>query len=58
MTFSRLLVKCEAPPSPHYRQIATFPDHKHVGETVHESQPVSLKQVIEEIIEKIVSEYD
>ncbi len=44
--------------APHHRDIATFPDHKHVGDAVCESPSISLRQVIEEIVEKIVSAYD
>lgn len=41
---------------PHHREIATFPDHKHYPDTVVESEPVDLRQVIEEIISIIVDE--
>jgi hypothetical protein len=36
---------------PHHRQLVTFPHHKHYPDQVVESNPVDLKQVIEEIIE-------
>ncbi len=41
---------------PHHREIATFPDHKHYPDTVIESEPVDLRQVIEEVISLIVDE--
>jgi uncharacterized protein (DUF2344 family) len=41
---------------PHHREIASFPDHKHYPNTVIESEPVDLRQVIEEIINIIVDE--
>lgn len=41
---------------PHHREIVTFPDHKHYPDTVVESEPVDLRQVIEEIISIIVNE--
>ena len=41
---------------PHYNEIASFPEHKHYPDTVVESNPVDLRQVIEEIISIIVDE--
>ena len=36
---------------PHHREIATFPHHKHIHDQVVESHIISLRQVIEEIVE-------
>jgi len=41
---------------PHHREIATFPSHKHFPNAVVESEPVDLRQVIEEIIGIIIDE--
>jgi len=41
---------------PHHRKIATFPNHRHYPDTVVESEPLDLRQVIEEIINIIVDE--
>jgi hypothetical protein len=35
--------------SPHYPQLATFPDHKHVGDTVITAEPPDLAEVLREI---------
>ncbi len=40
---------------PHHRQLATFPHHKHDGETVIESDPVELRIVVEEVIDRLVT---
>jgi hypothetical protein len=40
---------------PHHREIATFPHHKHYPEKVIKSRSVNLRQVIEEIIELLVT---
>jgi hypothetical protein len=40
---------------PHHRQLATFPHHKHDGDTVIESEAVELRQVIEEVIDRLVT---
>jgi hypothetical protein len=41
---------------PHYPEFATFPHHKHLQGTVMESDQVNLKQVVEEVIEKLFLE--
>ncbi len=41
---------------PHHHELATFPDHKHYHDKVVESEPIDLRQVIEEIIGIIVDE--
>ncbi|HPM11523.1 MAG TPA: DUF6516 family protein [Paludibacter sp.] len=41
---------------PHHPEISTFPDHKHYAGRIMESHPVNLKEVVEEIIEHIISE--
>ena len=41
---------------PHHPEIASFPDHKHYPDKVIESEPVDLRQSIEEIISIIVDE--
>ena len=35
--------------APHYPHLATFPDHKHVGDTVVETEPPDLNDVLTEI---------
>ena len=40
---------------PHFRNMSTFPHHKHVPDNVVESQPVTLRQVIEEIIDLLTT---
>ena len=40
--------------APHHRHLSTFPHHKHVGETVAASLPISLVQVLEEIKKKVL----
>lgn len=40
---------------PHHSEIPTFPDHKHFPDKIVESSPVNLKEVVEEIIELLVS---
>lgn len=40
--------------APHHRHFSTFPHHKHVGETVAASLPISLVQVLEEIAQKVL----
>lgn len=35
--------------SPHYPHLATFPAHKHIGNTVVEAQPPDLSEVLAEI---------
>lgn len=35
--------------SPHYPRLPTFPDHKHIGDTVVESQPPELTDILAEI---------
>ena len=35
--------------APHHRHLSTFPYHKHIGETIVESFPISLAQVLDEI---------
>ena len=40
--------------APHHRHLSTFPHHKHVGETVAASLPISLVQVLEEITKKVL----
>ena len=39
--------------APHHREITTFPHHKHVGTRVYESPAITLRQVVEEIVEQI-----
>ncbi len=41
---------------PHHREIASFPDHKHYPGKIVESEPVNLRQVVEEIINILVDE--
>ena len=41
---------------PHYPEFATFPHHKHLQDTVMESDQVNLRQVVEEVIEKLFIE--
>jgi hypothetical protein len=41
---------------PHHPEISTFPDNKHYSDKIVESRHVNLKEVVEEIIELIVSE--
>lgn len=41
---------------PHYPGIPTFPHHKHLQGTVVKSDQVSLRQVVEEIIEGLIIE--
>jgi len=41
---------------PHHPEIASFLDHKHYADKVIESEPVDLRQAIEEIISIIVDE--
>lgn len=41
---------------PHHSGIATFPHHKHLANTVLESAPVTLRDVVEENIEEIMDE--
>ncbi len=36
---------------PHFRDMSTFPHHKHLPDRVVASQPVTLRQVIEEIVD-------
>lgn len=40
---------------PYYPEIPTFPDHKHYPNKVVESEPINLKEIVEEIIELIIS---
>ncbi len=40
---------------PHHSEISTFPDHKHYLDKIVESGHVNLKEVVEEIIELIIS---
>ena len=40
--------------APHHRHLSTFPYHKHVRETITESLPVSLAQVLDEIAQKVL----
>ena len=40
---------------PHHSEIPTFPNHKHVPGKIVESNPVNIKEVVEEIIELLVS---
>ena len=40
---------------PHHPEISTFPDHKHFPEKIIESNPVNIKEVVEEIIKLLVS---
>jgi hypothetical protein len=35
--------------SPHYPHLATFPDHKHIGDEVIEAEPPDLNDVLTEI---------
>ena len=39
---------------PHHSDLSTFPHHKHLSNSVVESGPVNLRDVVEEIIETIV----
>jgi hypothetical protein len=39
---------------PHYPEIRTFPHHKHLLDTVIESDQVNLRQVVEEVIEELI----
>jgi hypothetical protein len=41
---------------PHYPGIPTFPHHKHLHDTVVESEQVNLRVVVEEVIEKLIVE--
>ena len=41
---------------PHYPGIPTFPHHKHLHDTIVKSDQVSLRQVVEEIIEGLIIE--
>ena len=36
--------------APHHRQIATFPHHKHEGDTIHDSLEPSLEMVLLEVV--------
>ena len=38
---------------PHHSEISTFPDHKHLSDSIVESGPVNLRDVVEEILERI-----
>ena len=40
---------------PHYPGISTFPHHKHLPNKIVESEHVNLRQVVEEVIEHIVT---
>jgi len=40
---------------PHHSEISTFPDHKHFPEKIIESNPVNIKEIIEEIIESLLA---
>jgi hypothetical protein len=40
--------------APHHQHLSTFPYHKHVGETITESLPLSLTQVLDEIAQKVL----
>ena len=41
---------------PHHPGVATFPHHKHLQDTVVESDHMNLKQVVEEVIDQLVLE--
>jgi hypothetical protein len=40
--------------APHHPHLSTFPYHKHIGETITESLPVSLSQVLDAIAQKVL----
>lgn len=40
---------------PHFRKMSTFPYHKHLPDRVVESHPVTLRQVIEEIVDLLTT---
>ena len=40
--------------APHHRHLSTFPYHKHLGEIIAESLPISLAQVLDEIALKVL----
>ena len=42
--------------APHHRHLSTFPYHKHIGESVTASLPISLAQVLEEIAQKVLKQ--
>jgi hypothetical protein len=42
--------------APHHRHLSTFPYHKHIGESVTASLPISLTQVLEEIAQKVLKQ--
>lgn len=44
--------------SPHYPNLSTFPDHKHVGNSVIESDPPDLSDVLQEIYAMIYPSSD
>ena len=43
---------CRWDDAPHHKTIASFPHHRHEGETIHESAPMSLSQVLDFIAER------
>ena len=43
---------------PHHRHLSTFPYHKHLGESIISSLPISLPQVLEEIAQKVLKNND
>lgn len=44
---NKLLVRWDN--SPHYKEIETFPHHKHIGENVEPSHKVNIEEVLEHI---------
>ena len=40
--------------APHHRHLFTFPYHKHLGESITESLPISLAQVLDEIAQNVL----
>jgi len=40
--------------APHHHHLSTFPYHKHIGESIVESLPIPLAQVLDEIALKVL----
>jgi hypothetical protein len=40
--------------APHHRHLSTFTYHKHLGEIITESLPISLAQVLDEIAQRVL----
>ena len=41
--------------APHYKDMVSFPHHKHLGDSIEESQEITLKDVLDVITKKIHS---